>query len=155
MTTTHIRSLPVLVLAALLLAAATPPAATASGSYTVTACSPTTSPGAWQQINTFPGGMTSGNQCGGPMIGPLDGGDPGALYGEDLVGSTVHSPSRSPSRLVVHRTRRHDDHRRQLLPKPRQQGTTATGSPACSRPTAHSSTSATPTRTRARARTTR
>ena len=93
MTTTHIRSLPVLVLAALLLAAATPPAATASGSYTVTACSPTTSPGAWQQINTVPAGLTSASQCGGPTIGPLDGGDPGALYGEDLVGSTVHSPS--------------------------------------------------------------
>ena len=93
MTTTHIRSLPVLVLAALLLAAATPSAATASGSYTVTACSPTTSSGAWQQINTFAGGLASGSQCGGPTIGPLDGGDPGALAGEDLVGSTVHSPS--------------------------------------------------------------
>ena len=93
MTTTRIRSLPALVLAGLLLAAATPSAAAASGSYTVTACSPTTSPGAWQQINTFPGGMTSGNQCGGPTIGPLGGGDPGALYGEDLVGSTAHSPS--------------------------------------------------------------
>jgi len=29
----------------------------------------------------------------GPMIGPLNGGDPGALYGEDLVGSIVHSPT--------------------------------------------------------------
>ena len=93
MTTTHIRSLPALVLAALLLAAATPPAATASGSYTVTACSPTTSPGAWQQINTFPAGITSGNQCGGPLIGPVGSGDPGALFGEDLVGSVSSVPA--------------------------------------------------------------
>jgi hypothetical protein len=93
MTRARFRSVPTLILAALLLVAAAPSAAAASGSYTVTTCSPTTSPGAWQQINTFPGGMTSGNQCGGPIIGPLDGGDPGALYGEDLIGSTVHSPS--------------------------------------------------------------
>jgi hypothetical protein len=93
MTTARIRSLPALILAALLLAAAAPSAAAASGSYTVTACSPTTSPGAWQQINTFPSGMTSGNECGGPAIGPLSGGDAGSLYGEDLIGSPVHSPS--------------------------------------------------------------
>jgi hypothetical protein len=93
MTNTHIRSLPALVLAALLLAAATPPTATASGGYTVTACSPTASPGAWQQINTFPGGIISGSRCGGPLIGPLNGGDPGALFGEDLVGSVSSVPA--------------------------------------------------------------
>ena len=93
MTTPRIKSLPAVILLGLLLVAAAPSAAAASGTYTVTACSPTTSPGAWQQTNTFPGGMTSGNQCGGPSIGPLNGGDPGALYGEDLIGSTVHSPS--------------------------------------------------------------
>jgi hypothetical protein len=93
MTTPRIKSLPALILLGLLLVAAAPSAAAASGTYTVTACSPTASPGAWQQINTFPGGMTSGNQCGGPSIGPLNGGDPGALYGEDLIGSTAHSPS--------------------------------------------------------------
>jgi hypothetical protein len=93
MTNRRAKTLPLLILAVLLLAAATPAAASAAGSYTVTACSPTASPGAWQQLNTFPGGMTSGNECGGPMIGPLDGGDSGALYGEDLIGSTVHSPS--------------------------------------------------------------
>jgi hypothetical protein len=93
MTNMRTGSLPALILAVLLLVAVTPTPATAAGSYTVTACSPTASPGAWQQLNTFPGGMTSGNQCGGPMIGPLDGGDTGALYGEDLVGSTVHSPN--------------------------------------------------------------
>jgi hypothetical protein len=93
MTTAQLRTLPALIVAALLLAAAAPSWAAAPGSYTVTACSPTTSPGAWQQINTFSGGMASGNQCGGPLIGPLNGGDPGALYGEDLIGSPVHSPS--------------------------------------------------------------
>ena len=93
MTNTRIRALPALILATLSLVAITPGAANASGSYTVTACSPTTSPGAWQQVNTFPGAMTSGNQCGGPTIGPLGGGDPGAIFGEDLIGSTVHSPS--------------------------------------------------------------
>ena len=93
MTTTRSRSLRLLVLAGLLVVAATPSSASASGSYPVTACSPTTSAGAWQQVNTFPGGLTSGNQCGGPSIGPLDGGDSGALYGEDLVGATAHSPS--------------------------------------------------------------
>jgi hypothetical protein len=93
MTTTRSRSLLALILAGLLLVAATPSAANASGSYTVTACSPTTSAGAWQQANTFPEGLTSGNQCGGPSIGPLDGGDSGALYGEDLVGASAHVPS--------------------------------------------------------------
>jgi hypothetical protein len=93
MTTTRSRSLRALVLAGLLFLAATPAAASASGSYTVTACSPTTSAGAWQQVNTFPGGLSSGNECGGPAIGPLAGGDPGALYGEDLVGATAHSPN--------------------------------------------------------------
>ena len=80
-------------LAALALGATVPAAALAAGSYTVSACSPTTSPGAWQQINTFPTGMTSGNQCGGPMIGPVGGGDPGARYGEDLAGSTNSVPA--------------------------------------------------------------
>ena len=36
--------------------------------------------------------MTSGEQCGGPAIGPAGSGDPGALYGEDLVGSTSPVP---------------------------------------------------------------
>ena len=82
-----------LVLAALVLAAAAPAAAWASGSYTVSACSPTSSPGAWQQVDSDASALTSGNQCGGPMIGPLGGGDPGALYGEDLLGSTESVPA--------------------------------------------------------------
>jgi hypothetical protein len=93
MTTTRSRSLRALVLAGLLLAAATPSAASAAGSYTVTACSPTMSAGAWEQVNAFPSALSSANACGGPAIGPLAGGDPGALYGEDLVGATAHSPS--------------------------------------------------------------
>jgi hypothetical protein len=63
MTTTRITSLPAIVLAGLLLVAATAPAASASGGYTVSACSPTTSPGAWQQVNTATAGMMSGNEC--------------------------------------------------------------------------------------------
>jgi hypothetical protein len=93
MTTARVTSLPALVLTGLLLAATAPAATTAAGSYTVSACSPTTSPGVWQQINTFPAAMTSGNQCGGPMIGPIGGGDPGALFGEDLIGSTGSVPA--------------------------------------------------------------
>jgi hypothetical protein len=80
-------------IAVLALGTAVPAGALASGSYTVSACSPTTSPGAWQQVSTFPTGMTSGNQCGGPMIGPIGGGDAGALYGEDLVGFTNSVPA--------------------------------------------------------------
>ena len=76
--------------AALILA---PASATAAGSYTVNTCSPTTTPGSWTQVDTFAGGMTSGNQCGGPLIGPIGGGDTGALYGEDVLGFTGHTPS--------------------------------------------------------------
>ena len=70
-----------------------PAAAQAAGSYTVNACSPTTSAGTWQQIDTNTASMTSGNECGGPMIGPVGSGDTGSLYGEDLVGSTTQVPS--------------------------------------------------------------
>jgi len=66
-----------------------PVADAAAGSYTVSACSPGAAPGGWQQINTSPATMTSGEQCGGPAIGPVGSGDAGALYGEDLVGSTT------------------------------------------------------------------
>jgi hypothetical protein len=93
MTTTRSRGLRALVLAGLFLAAATPSAASAAGSYTVTACSPTMSAGAWEQVNAFPSALSSANACGGPAIGPLAGGDPGALYGEDLVGASAHIPS--------------------------------------------------------------
>jgi hypothetical protein len=93
MTTTRSRGLRALVFAGLLLAAATASAASAAGNYTVTACSPTMSAGAWEQVNAFPSALSSANACGGPAIGPLAGGDPGALYGEDLVGAPAHIPS--------------------------------------------------------------
>ena len=69
------------------------PASAMGGSYTVNACSPTTAPGSWTQVDTFAAGMTSGNQCGGPLIGPVGAGDAGALFGEDLIGSTQNVPS--------------------------------------------------------------
>jgi len=75
------------------LGAALPAGASAAGSYTVSACSPGTSPGAWQQVSGSPAGMSAGNQCGGPLIGPVGSGDPGALYAEDLAGSTIHNPN--------------------------------------------------------------
>jgi hypothetical protein len=74
---------------AVALAAALPAAADAAGSYSVNACSPSTSAGAWQQVDTNSASMTSGNECGGPMIGPVGSGDTGSLYGEDLVGSST------------------------------------------------------------------
>ena len=66
-----------------------------AGSYVVTACSPTTSPGLWAQTNTFPTALTTGNQCGGPAIGPLDGSHTGALYAEDVLGSSENIPDGS------------------------------------------------------------
>ena len=63
-----------------------------AGSYVVTACSPTTSPGLWAQTNTFPAALTTGNQCGGPAIGPLDGSHTGALYAEDILNSPENIP---------------------------------------------------------------
>jgi hypothetical protein len=75
-------------LAASVVAAASA-SAFASGTYTISACSPTNSAGAWQQVNSDTAGMTSGNECGGPADGPAGSGDSGALYGEDLVGSSA------------------------------------------------------------------
>jgi hypothetical protein len=54
-----------------------------AGSYTVSACSPFTTAGPWSEVNTFPTGLTAGNMCGGPAVGPLGGGNGGALYAED------------------------------------------------------------------------
>jgi hypothetical protein len=63
-----------------------------AGSYAVSACSPSTSAGLWAQTNTFPAAFTTGNLCGGPAIGPLDGGDQGALYAEDILNSPAQIP---------------------------------------------------------------
>jgi hypothetical protein len=54
-----------------------------AGSYTVSACSPFTTASPWTEVDTFPAGITAGNMCGGPAVGPLGGGNDGALYAED------------------------------------------------------------------------
>ena len=59
-----------------------------AGSYVVSACSPTSSPGLWAPTNTFPAALATGNLCGGPAIGPTDGSHQGALYAEDILGSS-------------------------------------------------------------------
>jgi hypothetical protein len=61
--------------------------AMASGSYTVTACSPSTSAGPWTQVDTAFTSMTTGNECGpGGAYGPAGGfGDTGALYAQDII----------------------------------------------------------------------
>ena len=62
-----------------------------AGSYTINACSPSTSPGLWAAVNTFPTSFTTGNNCGGPAgseIGPLDGSNQGALYAQDILSPT-------------------------------------------------------------------
>jgi hypothetical protein len=76
------------VVAGAALTAAVPAAAEASGTYQVTACSPTSSSGAWTQVNTNTAGMTAGNQCGGPADGNNQTGTSGTLYGEDTEGGT-------------------------------------------------------------------
>ena len=61
-------------------------AAGSAGTYTITACSPSTSAGAWTSVNQAPAGMSEGNDCGPgtPTIGPNNAiTDTGALYGED------------------------------------------------------------------------
>jgi len=66
-----------------------------AGSYYVTACSPSTSPGLWAAVNTFPTSFTTGNNCGGPAgseVGPLDNSNQGALYAEDTLGSNTNMP---------------------------------------------------------------
>jgi hypothetical protein len=54
-----------------------------AGSYTVSACSPFTTASPWSEVNNFPAGLSAGDLCGGPAVGPLGGGNQGALYAED------------------------------------------------------------------------
>ncbi len=64
-----------------------------AGSYTVSACSPFTTGGPWSEVNSFPAGLTSGHLCGGPAVGPLGGGNHGALYAQDNTASPgTHIP---------------------------------------------------------------
>ncbi|MEA2298435.1 MAG: hypothetical protein QOF77_1371 [Solirubrobacteraceae bacterium] len=77
-----------------MLAAIGAPYALASGSYVVSACSPTMSAGAWQPLNTSVQALAQGNLCGGPPVGPLDQAtEQGALFGEDVVGSATQMPA--------------------------------------------------------------
>ena len=80
-----LRVLPLFAAVAAWLAALASPAL--AGSYVVNACSPASSPGLWAATNTFPTALTTGNQCGGPAIGPTDGSHEGALYAEDILNS--------------------------------------------------------------------
>lgn len=71
-------------------------AAASPGTYTIMTCSPGTSAGAWQSLNQAPSSMTVGNLCGNgtPSIGPNgELTDTGALFGEDLIGSTTPVPN--------------------------------------------------------------
>jgi hypothetical protein len=66
----------------------------AAGTYTVIACSPMSSSGAWQPVNTAPASLAQGNQCGGTAYGPLGQiTEQGALFGEDLLGSSTFVPA--------------------------------------------------------------
>ena len=83
--------------------AGSPPAVatTTPGSYTINACSPSTSPGAWTSINQATASLTTSNACGGvPAIGPDDAetlaiSTTGALFSEDQIGSTTPVPTGS------------------------------------------------------------
>jgi hypothetical protein len=67
-----------------------------AGSYVVTSCSPSSSPGAWEQSNTFGDGFVAGSLCGGPAVGPSveppEGSHEGALYAEDILNSSAAIP---------------------------------------------------------------
>jgi hypothetical protein len=63
-----------------------------AGNYVVHACSPGNSPSLWTQVNTGPGVFASGNLCGGPEIGPLDGSAGGSLFAEDILSSPAEVP---------------------------------------------------------------
>jgi hypothetical protein len=67
-----------------------------AGTYTVNACSPTSSAGGWQPVNTFPSGLTVGNMCGGPASGPNEPQGPtdeGALFAQDGPSVTAETPN--------------------------------------------------------------
>jgi hypothetical protein len=64
-----------------------------AGSYTVSACSPFTTASPWSEVDSFPAGLSAGDLCGGPAVGPLGGGNQGALYAQDNTASPgTHVP---------------------------------------------------------------
>jgi hypothetical protein len=70
--------------------------AASAGTYTVSACSPSSSAGSWQPVNTFPTGLTVSNLCGGPATGPNEPHGPtdeGALFAEDGPSNTAITPN--------------------------------------------------------------
>src|ERR1700721_2405285 len=72
-----------------------PPVASA-GTVTEPTCSPTTGAGNWQQVDTFPSGLTVGNMCGGLGSGPNEPQGPineGALFAEDGTNATADIPN--------------------------------------------------------------
>ena len=71
------------------------PAAAVAGSYVVSACSPSASAGLWAPVNTFPASWQTGNLCGGPQIGPVDGENEGGLYAQDVLMSPTNMPDGS------------------------------------------------------------
>src|ERR1700686_1245762 len=92
MRTPYRRLLVVLVWAGLLAA----PSAAGAGTYTFLTCSPSTSAGSLQPVDTFPEGLAVGNRCGGPAIGPIafqGPTDEGALFTEDSTNNTADIPN--------------------------------------------------------------
>ena len=71
------------------------PATAVAGSYVVSACSPSASAGLWAPVNTFPASWETGNLCGGPQIGPVDGANQGGLYAQDVLMSPTNMPDGS------------------------------------------------------------
>ena len=91
------------------------------GSYSVNACSPSTSSGLWAAVEHVPDELHDGQQLrrpSGSEIGPLDGSNQGALYAEDILGSADQHARRVASGMDPQRPARHDDHRDPLLPQP-------------------------------------
>jgi hypothetical protein len=64
-----------------------------AGTYQVRACSPFTNAGPWSGVDTFPAGLSVGEMCGGSMVGPLGGGNEGALYAQDNTQNATSIPN--------------------------------------------------------------
>ncbi len=72
------------------------PQVASAGTFPELTCSPITSAGNWQQVNSFPSGLTVGNMCGGLASGPNEPQGPtneGALFAEDGTNATADIPN--------------------------------------------------------------